>query len=192
MNIGIYLYDEAEVLDFAGPFEVFSTASRVSRQTPPFNVFLLGEKRKVSARGNFCVETHYTIDRHPELDLVLVAGGVHTEEMHRPPMQEWLKEVSQKATITSSVCTGVFLLAAAGVVTNHRVTTHWEDIPALEKDFPNLTVVREKRWIEDGNIITSGGISAGIDMSLHLVRRLTSEDLALRTARQMEYLWNED
>ncbi|WP_320043308.1 DJ-1/PfpI family protein [uncultured Desulfobacter sp.] len=188
MNIGIYIYDNAEVLDFSGPFEVFTTASRVCADDEPFNVFLIGETQNaVWARAGYQVLPHYDISNHPVIDLLIVAGGVPDQELQKPHVLGWIKNQSDQAQYTASVCTGVFLLGAADVVATHNVTTHWEDIPALQKQFPKLQVHQDVRWVEDGNIFTSAGISAGIDMSLYLVKMLHSPTLSEKTARQMEY-----
>ena len=188
MNIGIYIYDDAEVLDFSGPFEVFTTASRVCPGDTPFNVFLVGETQKaVRARAGYQVIPHYDISNHPVIDLLIVAGGVPDKELQKTHVLKWIKNQSGQAQYTASVCTGAFLLGAAKVVTTQNVTTHWEDIPALQQQFPKLQVLRDVRWVEDGNIFTSAGISAGIDMSLHLVKILHSPTLSEKTARQMEY-----
>jgi transcriptional regulator GlxA family with amidase domain len=190
MNVGIFIYDQAEVLDFSGPFEVFSTASRLCRPEAPFNVFLVGETgRTVSARGGFCVNPAYGFADHPPIDVLLVAGGVHTKEMEKEKVIDWLARTAAGAKLIASVCTGAFLLAAARIVTNHNVTTHWEDIDDLRRSFPDLIVHESRRWVDEGNLVTSGGISAGIDMSLHLVGRLHSVALAEKTARQMEFAW---
>ncbi|MEM8766185.1 MAG: DJ-1/PfpI family protein [Pseudomonadota bacterium] len=190
MNVGIYIYDEAEVLDFSGPFEVFSTASRVAEASEPFSVFLIAEEQRiVRARGGYLVQPHYSIDDHPTVDLLIVVGGVHLEEMKNQRALAWIAQQAKQAGLVASVCTGAFLLAEAGVLTAQRVTTHWEDIPDLRTDYPDLSVVEDQRWVDDGEIVTSGGISAGIDMSLYLVSRLESLTLAEKTARQMEYDW---
>ena len=190
MNIGIYIYDDVEVLDFSGPFEVFSTASRVSKMPNLFNVFLIGETGKtVTARGVYEVNPTYGISDHPSIDVLIVVVGVHTGEMKKPLVLKWITEVSKKAKFIASVCTGAFLLAEAGVLSNHTVTTHWEDIPDLRKSYPKLEVLENQRWVDEGNIITSGGISAGIDMSLHLVNKTHSLELAEKTAKQMEFDW---
>lgn len=190
MNIGIYIYDQSEVLDFSGPFEVFSTASRVCADGDPFNVFLIGETGgTVTARGGYRVLPGYGFDSHPEIDVLIVTGGVHTEEMDKPRVIEWIGQQAQRATLVASVCTGAFLLAKAKVLNEHRVTTHWEDIAELKSLFPRLDVVDNIRWVDEGKIITSGGISAGIDMSLHLVSRLYNHGLAEKTARQMDFSW---
>lgn len=188
MNIGIYIYDQAEVLDFAGPFEVFSTAKRLA--AGHWNVYLIAQKPIVAARGGFTVQVEFTLENAPELDVLVVVGGVHTAELNKPAVLEWITRTAAKAHLTASVCTGVFLLAAAGVATHQQVTTHWEDIVDLKNSFPALHVIEQQRWVEDGKLITSGGISAGIDMSLYLVSKLASDELAERTALQMEYRWD--
>lgn len=190
MNIGIYIYDQAEVLDFAGPFEVFSTASRICPSEPPFTVFTVGETGKtITARGGLNVNPTYGVHNHPQIDVLIVAGGVYVDEIQKANVLAWIFTTAQNATITASVCTGVFLLAEAGTVTTQRVITHREDISDLQKSYPGLQVQIEKRWVEDGEVITSAGISAGIDMSLHLVSSLSGADLAEQTARQMEFVF---
>jgi len=193
MNVGVYIYDQAEVLDFSGPFEVFSTASRVCPSEEPFNVFLVGETGEaVIARGGYSVNPSYGFHSHPGIDVLIVVGGVHTEEMSKVRVLNWIAGQAASAKIVASVCTGAFLLAEAHVLTNENVTTHWEDIPDLRARYPGLTVIQETRWVDEGRIVTSGGITAGIDMSLHLVGRLHSPELAEKTARQMEFDWVKD
>lgn len=192
-NVGIYIYDQAEVLDFSGPYEVFSTASRVCDNGEPFEAFLIGQiGERVVARAGYRVIPDYGFHNHPDIDLLIVAGGVHTDEMNKTEVIEWIASQSKKAKMVASVCTGVFLLAKAGVVENEKVTTHWEDIPDLKNSFPKLDVQEGVRWVDEGNLITSGGISAGIDMSLHLVSKLHSLALAEKTARQMEFSWTKN
>lgn len=190
MNVGIYIYDNAEVLDFSGPFEVFSTAARVSKDPNLFRVYLIGETGSiVTARAGFKVIPDYSIHNHPPLDLLVVVGGVHTGEMEKDNVMAWLAQQRAQVPLIATVCTGVFLLANATDLSNLKVTTHWEDIPDLRQQFPDLNVQENIRWVDEGNLVSSGGISAGIDMSLYLVSRLCNRDLAERTARQMEYDW---
>ncbi|ADG93836.1 ThiJ/PfpI domain protein [Arcobacter nitrofigilis DSM 7299] len=190
MNIGIYIYDNAEVLDFSGPFEVFSVASRFLDEKEKFNVFLISEKSPtVTARGNYKINSHYTFENVPQTDVLIVVGGVHTEEVKKTTVINWIKEQSKNTKIVASVCTGAFLLAEAKIITNHTVTTHWEDIPDLKNDYPTLDVVEDVRWVDEENIITSAGISAGIDMSLHLVSKIKNLELANKTAKQMQFDW---
>ena len=128
MNIGIYIYDEAEILDFSGPFEVFSTALRVSKTPNLMSVFLIGETGKtVTARGGYEVNPTYGISDHPSIDVLIVVGGVHTGEMKKPLVLKWIAEASKQAKLVASVCTGAFLLAEAGALSDHKVTTHRKD-----------------------------------------------------------------
>lgn len=190
MNIGIYIYEQAEVLDFAGPFEVFSTAARFSPSNREITPLLIGQTGElVAARGGFQVLPHYAFATHPPLDWLVVPGGIHRPEMQKPTVIDWIREQGQQATLMASVCTGAFLLAQAGVLTTQTVTTHWDDVAELQQQFPTLRVVEDVRWVDEGNIITAAGISAGIDMSLHLVSRLGGTALAEKTARVMDYAW---
>jgi transcriptional regulator GlxA family with amidase domain len=195
MNVGVYVYEEAEVLDFAGPYEVFTTAARVKARLEPnapklFAVFLIAEKEgAVSARAHFNVMPHCTIQDHPPLDVLIVPGGVHTRELEKENVIAWLVRVDAQTRLTASVCTGAFLLAKAGILQGKSCTTHWEDIPDLRNMFPALDVKEDVAWVDNGRIVTSAGISAGIEMALHLVTKLAGKDLALRTARQMQYTW---
>ncbi|HBV77894.1 MULTISPECIES: DJ-1/PfpI family protein [Vibrio] len=193
MKIGIYIYDNAEVLDFSGPYEVFTTANRVTKQDTLFDTFLIAEQEGlVTARSGYNVLPHYGIHNHPALDVLIIVGGVHINEMEKENVIKWISEQNQVVPLVASVCTGAFLLAQAGVFTHHNVTTHWEDIPALRQQFPKLNVHEKVRWIQDGNNISSGGISAGIDMSLFIVSLLTSSNLAEATAKQMEFRWEKN
>ena len=193
MNIAIYIYDNAEVLDFSGPFEVFSTATRLAGPPDIFRVFLVSETgHAVTARGGYSINPAYGFHDHPAIDLLMVVGGVHTAEMKKAQVIDWIAATARQAQWVASVCTGAFLLAEAGVITDENVTTHWEDIPDLRARYPELKVHEGRRWVDEGTIITSGGISAGIDMSLHLVGRLHSSALAERTARQMEFDWTKN
>jgi len=198
MNVGIYIYNEVEVLDFAGPFEVFSTASRVKARMDTafpcfFNVFTVGENANpVLARGGLQVMPGYRIAEHPEINLLIIPGGIVSDELEKGHLISWIKASSDVAEITASVCTGAFLLAKAGLLQSKAATTHWEDIDDFVSMFPGIEMKRGARWVDEGSIVTAAGISAGIDMSLHLVSRLDCMDLAVRTARQMEYNWNRD
>jgi transcriptional regulator GlxA family with amidase domain len=195
-NIGIYLFPEVEALDFAGPFEVFTTACRVyQRLAPskaaPFNVFSVAESTSVvQARAGMRITPDYAIDHHPKIDLLLVPGGVIHAELSKPGVMQWLYQCAQQAELVASVCTGAFMLAKAGVITTGQVTTHWEDQQELAEMFPSLEVMDGPRWVEQNRVFTSAGISAGIDLSLHLVNRLISPELATATARQMDYRWS--
>jgi transcriptional regulator GlxA family with amidase domain len=190
LNVGIYIYENAEVLDFSGPFEVFSTASRLANSDKAFNVFLVAEtKHPVTARGNYSINPHYGFSDHPNIDVLIIVGGIHTEELKKPHVINWVTQAAKDAQLVASVCTGAFILAEAGLLSDLKATTHWEDIDNLKNSYSSLIVVSSQRWVDEGKFVTSGGISAGIDMSLHLVSRLSSLALAEKTARQMEFEW---
>lgn len=197
-NVGIFLFPEIEVLDFAGPYEVFTTATRVAaRQNPQyepvFSVFSIAETpQAVGARAGLQFVPDFSFDTHPAIDLLIIPGGVVNAELEKPQVIDWIKRSANTATITASVCTGAFLLAKARVLSSHTATTHWEDIDDLQNAFPALNVIANKRWVDEGSVVTSAGISAGIDMSLHLVSRIAGMPLAERTARQMEFEWTCD
>jgi len=192
-NVGIYIFDEVEVLDFAGPFEVFAVALRVkARLQPnaakPFEVFTVADARRpIKARGGLMVQPNFDIRSHPRIDILVVPGGLVDAESKRAEVIQWISQTAAPSSLTASVCTGATLLGKAGLLRNKTVTTHWADIEDMRLMFPETIVTENMRWVDTGAVVTSGGISAGIDMSLHLVARLETEELATKTARQMEY-----
>ncbi|GAA5175271.1 DJ-1/PfpI family protein [Niveibacterium umoris] len=193
--IGLYLFDDVEILDFAGPLEVFTTASRVFERLhpgapPPFSTALIARQTKIRTRGGMIVEVPCSLDTHPALDVIVVPGGVVDGELERNEVVTWLAAQASRVRRVASVCTGAFLLGEAGLLEGRRCTTHWEDIAALRSRYPNAHVVSDARFVDDGTVITSAGISAGLDMSLYLVARLADRSLAVRTARQMDYAWH--
>ena len=196
LTIGIYLFDEVELLDFAGPYEVFTCAARVAGKSnlpPPFRVVSIGRTRAPKrARAGLALQPDAAFEDDSGIDVLIVPGGVVTEELKKPEVIAWIAEKAARAQLTASVCTGAFLLARAGLLDGLAATTHWEDVAELRAMAPLVRVEENRRWIDEGNIVTSAGISAGIDMALHLVERLAGRELALATARQMEYDWNED
>ena len=196
-GVGIFIFDDVEVLDFAGPFEVFSTAARVAARDgaspEPFRVFTVAAVRApVRARGGLRIEPGFAFGEHPPLDVLIVPGGVVTAALDQHEVIAWITASAARAMLTASVCTGAFLLGKAGLLAGRRATTHWEDLVELRKLLPETQILGERRWVDEGSIVTSAGISAGIDMCLHLVARLAGEELAQRTAKQMDYRWNRD
>ena len=190
--IAIYLFPEAEILDFAGPYEVFTTASRVfERKNPgasaPFVTFTVARKAAlVRARAGLVVLPDYDVQNCPLADVLVIPGGDVTAEVNDPHIVQWIQAYSRRVSITASVCTGAFLLAKAGLLDGKAATTHWEDIEDFRTQFSNVIVQEGVRWVDEGAVITSAGIAAGIDMSLHLVSRIAGQELALATARQLE------
>lgn len=196
-TIGIYVFEGVEVLDFAGPYEVFTCASRVQGLlTPdapaPFRVVTIArDKAMLRARAGLGVFPDAAIDDHGPLDVLLMPGGVADAEVARDEVIAWVAAQAGQCELVTSVCNGAFFLARAGLLDGRDATTHWADIDELRAAHPQVNVLARRRWIDLGKIVTSGGISAGIDMSLHLVERLGGRALALATARRMEYDWNE-
>jgi transcriptional regulator GlxA family with amidase domain len=167
---------------------VFSVANRLAKLD--WNIWLVGASENlVEARGAFKVIPDYSIQNVPALDLLIVVGGVHLEEVHKMEVIDWIRETTEKVQVIASICTGAFLLAEAGLLDGLEVTTHWEDISDLQRNYPNVQVREGVRWIEQGKLFTAAGISAGIDLSLALVSKFAGEELAERTAQQMEYAW---
>lgn len=196
-TIGIFGFDDVELLDLAGPYEVFSCASRVNTRvrpgTPaPFKVVTIGQSMApLRARAGLGLQPEADFTSHPAVDVLIVPGGVVAAELAKPAVIDWIARTAAACELTASVCTGAFLLAQADLLTGKRATTHWEDMDDLQTMFPDVQIQPRRRWVRDGNTVTSGGISAGIDMSLHLVESLVSRELAVQTARQMEYAWDE-
>lgn len=198
VKVGIYVFNNVEVLDFAVPYEVFSTASRVKARSATdtqiaFDVFTVAEKiEPVRSRGGLTVLPDNDFSTHPKIDILIVPGGVVYAELFRSEVVKWIQKCAETSLIIASVCTGVFLLAKAKLLENKCITTHWEDIQEFQEMFPGIQVQENVRWVDSGNVVTSAGISAGIDMSLHLVARLESKDLAQKTAHQMEFDWQQN
>ena len=191
-KVGIIVFDNAEVLDVMGPYEVFSVAGRISEPSE-FQVDLISdsEEKSVTLRHGLRILTDRNIYEDQEFDLIIVSGGITTDVEQNKKLLEFLVKSKARGTIIASICTGAFILAEAGLLGKNKVTTHWEDQKELQNRFPDLTVIANQRWVESEGIFTSGGISAGMDLSLHLVEVLSDRALALRTAKQMEYNWNQ-
>lgn len=196
INVGILVFDEVELLDMAGPYEVFTTAARVlARSQPPgtqplFSVTTIARRPgPVWARAGLRLHPDHGLADHPPLACAIVPGGVVDAELGQSELLAWIAAQARTARILASVCTGALLLAQAGVLDGLDATTHWEDLDALRTLRPAVRVQNGLRWVDQGPVVTSAGVSAGIDMSLHLVERLHSRDLALRTARQMDFDW---
>lgn len=189
-NLAILIFTEAEVLDFCGPFEVFSVANRFT-EPAAFRVFTVAEQLgPVLARGGLSVNPQYSFADCPRPDVLLVPGGQGTRtKMNNPAVIEWIRQTAESAELVLSVCTGSLLLAKAGLLDGLEATTHHGAIDLLQSIAPKTTVHADRRFVDNGRVVCSAGIAAGIDMSLHVVGRLYGADVAHRTARQMEYPW---
>ncbi|WP_257456090.1 DJ-1/PfpI family protein [Archangium lipolyticum] len=195
LQVGILLFPEVEVLDFAGPFEVFSVAARMARRRRPeaplaFEVATVAATRApVTARHGLQVVPCHGFADAPRFDVLIVPGGIVTQPLNDPATLNWVARAAGQAVLTASVCTGAFILAQLGLLVERTVTTHWEDIEDLRARHPGLRVVDSVPFVDEGALLTSAGISAGIVMSLHIVGRILGVDLARTTARQMQYDW---
>lgn len=195
IRVGILLYPEVEVLDFAGPFEVFSVAARIAPRlegtgAPVFEVATVGRRREtIRARHGLEVLPRHGFDDAPTFDLYVVPGGVPAQPLADPVTLAHVEAAARDAILTASVCTGAFVLARLGLLDGRRVTTHWEDVADLRSFRPWTEVIEGVPFVDEGGIVTSAGISAGIAMSLHLVGRILGVEAARRTARQMQYDW---
>jgi len=190
LTVGIVLFDDVEVLDFAGPFEVFAVAGNVTEGG--FNVVTVAERadanRPIIARNGLKVVPDYALNDAPHLDLLVVPGGQGTRrEVANPKLIGWIKRRATEAQLTTSVCTGAFLLAETGMLAGKTATTHWASVERMAQTYTTLHVRGDARFVDEGDIVTSAGVSAGIDMALYVVGRLKGAEVAAKTARHMEY-----
>ncbi len=192
-TVAILIFDEVEVLDFAGPFEVFSVTRELAGDRL-FNVHTVGvTPGTIRARNGLKVVPDYTLESVPAPDLLIVPGGQGTRALLKQgALLDWVRRTAAQAEIVASVCTGSLLLAQAGLLAGLPATTHYECFDLLRSIAPTATVREDVRFVDQGRILTAAGISAGIDLSLHLVARLHGVETAQRTARYMEYRWTND
>lgn len=186
-NVGILLFENAELLDFAGPYEAFSSAS--IDQERVFNTFTVGQtKGTITSNNGLKCEIDYDFSDHPHIDVLVVPGGRGTRvEIENPVVIDWITQVAGEAELTTSVCTGSFLLAQAGLLHGRQATTHWGSVERKRETFPQIEVLEAVRFVDAGEVVTSAGVSAGIDMSLHVIERLAGREAAANSARLMEY-----
>ena len=196
LNVGILLFQDVEVLDFAGPFEVFSRTrlvagveSRRSNESAPFYVFTVGKSQtQIAATGGLLITPEFSFNDHPEIDLLVIPGGFGTRPLlSDAETVDWIRKTSGQAKLTTSVCTGALLLSKAGLLDDLSATTHWSALDLLESISPRTKVLRDSRFVDSGKVITSAGVSAGIDMALHTVERLFGRAVADETAHYLEY-----
>lgn len=187
-NVAILIFDDVEVLDFCGPFEVFSVTNQI-HSLKPFNVYTVAEHDKpVIAANNLSVNPRYTIKNCPKPDVILVPGGQGTrKEMNNPVLINWINESFDNLELLLSVCTGALILAKAELLEGLTATTHHRAFEIFKKNAPNTKLVKNERFVDNGKIILSAGISAGIDMSFYVVEKLLNKEAALETSKYMEY-----
>jgi len=186
-SVALLLFPEVEVLDFAGPFEVFSVTDELSDHTA-FAVSNVASTPTVKARNGLRVVADHTLESCPHADILIVPGGFGTRALlQQPDILAWVRTRATAAERVMSVCTGSLVLAKAGLLDGLRITTHHQVLPMLTELAPRSTVDPTRRFHDNGHILTAAGISAGIDCSLHLVGQLLGKDTAAKTAAYMEY-----
>ena len=186
-NVAILIFDEVEVLDFCGPFEVFGVTGR-NENPKPFNVYTVAEKSPILARNSLSVNPTYTLENCLQPDILLVPGGYGTRrEMNNPTIINWIQAQFPKVELMLSVCTGALILGKAGLLDGLSATTHFRAEDELRAAAPQTTVCMSERYVDNGKVITSAGISAGIDMALYTVGRLLGAEEAVETAHYMQY-----
>jgi len=197
-RVGILIFPAVEVLDFGGPYEVFSVTrldeQRRREESSPFEVLLVAEGAEpVVATGGLRVIPDVALETCPPLDILVVPGGWGTRrEIGNQRLLTWIAERAKQVETLTSVCTGAMLLGQAGLLDGRRATTHWRSLDRMRQSFPAVTVEDKLHVVEDGHVLTSAGISAGIDMALRVVARYFGEAVGRATARHMEYPFPDD
>jgi transcriptional regulator GlxA family with amidase domain len=196
--VAILIFPNVEILDFCGPYEVFSAThlnpARRREEPSPFEVFLVAEtKNTITTTGGLKVIPDYTLEECPAFHILVVPGGwAVRKEIGNERLIRWISDRARETETVASVCTGAMLLGRPGLLDKRRATTHWGSLNWMRESFPNVIGEDKFHVIEEGNIITSAGISAGIDMALHVVMKYCGEAVARETARYMEYRFPDD
>lgn len=187
LQFGILAFPNLEELDAIGPWEVLAWASK--QEKTDMNVMTIGSAgNEITCAKGLKIITDYTIDDHLALDVILVPGGMGTRPIFKDggPEIDWIKKVAPGCTWVTSVCTGALLLHRAGYLDGKRATTHWGSIELL-RGAGNVEVMDNVRFVRDGNVVTSAGVSAGIDMALWLIGEIYGSDFARFTQKGIEY-----
>lgn len=188
-NVAIVLYEGVELLDFAGPGEVFTHALTATGEAG-FNVYTVAASTELLvSQGFLTIRPQYSFENAPKPDVVVFPGGQVDGFLANEAAMAWTKRVAQNAEIAMSVCNGAHIMGEAKLLDNKRVTSHWGAIAGLRKRVPSATVLENVRFVDNGQIITTAGVSAGIDGALHVVERLLGTPSAQAAARVMEYNW---
>lgn len=194
-RVGLLVFDGFDLLDVGGPYEVLLTASRVASrrgQAAPFDVALLGiSADPVTAYGGMVVTPGHVLDGNDDLDVLVVPGAIDVDgALAAPPLLDAVRAAAARVPVMASVCTGAFVLGRVGLLADRAWTTHWEDVDALAAEVGDAGARRDVRWMDDGDVVTGGGLSCGLDLGLHLVDRYADRDLAEATARQIDHAWD--
>jgi transcriptional regulator GlxA family with amidase domain len=191
-NVAILVFDDVEILDFAGPYEVFNDAAEKTHPTA-FNVYNIGiSNQPIIGRGKFTVTPRYSIYDCPQADILIIPGGFGTRPLLKhEELIAWIADQSQKVEWLMSVCSGALLLAKAGLLKNCPATTHHIVFDQLRQISPTTTVVKDQRFVQASErIMTPAGVSAGIDLALYMLEKLTSAETCSAVKEEMEYQWD--
>ena len=190
-NLAILIFDGVQIIDYTGPFETFGHV--YSEGGPPFNIYTVSEKSNtITTSMGMSVNPKYSFENAPEPDVMVVPGGGVDGQLENPNVIRWIQEKSKKAEIVMSVCNGAYILAKAGLLDGLEATTTAGLIPGLKQAAPKTKVVDDRRFVDNGKIITTAGLSSGIDGSLHVIERLFGRGTAQMAALGMEYNWDPD
>lgn len=191
-TIAILLFDDVEVLDFAGPFEVFSATNEKSGYSFMNIYTVAAEKRAIIAKNGLSVNPDYGLAEAPKPDLLIIPGGDGSRKvLQQPDVISWIIENAKTAEKVMSVCSGALLLAKAGLLDGLKATTHFEVLETLAEVGPKIEILKDVRFTDNGKILTSAGVSAGIDMSLYVIGLLYGKETARITAKYIEYDYKE-
>jgi transcriptional regulator GlxA family with amidase domain len=191
-TVGIVLFDQVELLDFAGPVEVLWAARAAGadgKWTRAFRILLIADRPgPVATAQGVQVIADCGFEACPPIDVVLIPGGWGTRtQMGNPTLLDWVRHRSRLAELTTSVCTGALVLGAAGLLDGRRATTHRESLDLMRRSFPAIEVINNEQVVCDGAILTSAGVAAGMDLALRIVTHYLGEETARRIARSIEY-----
>jgi transcriptional regulator GlxA family with amidase domain len=185
-NVAVFVHEGVELLDFAGPAEAFAAVE--GAQT--FQVYTVSTtEADITSQGFLTIKPKYTLAKCPKPDVIVLPGGNTGIPLRDERVIQWIKKSEGEAEVVMSVCTGAFLLAKADLLDGKEATTHWGSIDALKKSAPKTKVHADRRFVDNGKIVTCAGVSAGIDGALHVIKRLCGKQAAQDTARYMEYRW---
>ena len=181
-NVAVFVYEKVELLDFAGPAEVLAVAG--------FKVFTVARSHEpIRSQGFLTVVPEFSFEDCPRPDILVIPGGDGRKMSRDAGVVEWVRGLAPGTEVTFSVCTGALVLGAAGLLEDLPATTHWEAIAELRERFPRTEVRERERFIDNGRVLTTQGVAAGIDGALHLVERLLGAEKARSVARYLAYPW---
>ena len=187
MNVGVVIFDDVDLLDFAGPYEVYTSANEILENS--FHVFTIGVGKKTILTANgLSVNSDFLLDKHPEIDILVLPGGIGSKrEMNNNILSSWILKQYQSIKLLYSVCTGFRLLKNTALLNGKDSTTHHLHYDELRKLIPDTNVLENVRFTNNEKLMTSAGITAGIDLALHSIKIFKSNDLAEQTKLFMEY-----